>query len=169
MAESSPMLPSPDRAQKASSPWLLSCPPNCQVSHRSEAITSGKPKRPMILRTSWVIDPASRTVSTAPHNSVVMTMPPVPSSSRPKDCLPMAAVPSRMTTSSKVVQPINCTMFRITGRRAKWLPKVAPISPALERPLSQPSLAVHASSPEPTIEPSTMAKRASRLPTAGTR
>ena len=163
------MLPSPVRAQKSARPRLLSCAPNCQVSHSSETITNGRPNRLTILRTSRVIDPASRSVSTEPHNKVVITVPPVPSSGKPRDSRPIAAVPSRMTTSSKVVQPINCTIFRMTGRRAKWLPKVAAINPALDRPLSQPSLAVHASKPEPTMEPSRMAIIASRLPTDGTR
>ena len=50
---------------------------------------------------------------------VVMSIPLGPSMASPKDCLPMAAVPSRMMTSSNVVQPINCAMFNRTGKRAK--------------------------------------------------
>ena len=37
-------------------------------------------------------------------------------------CRAIASAPSRITTSSKVVQPINCTMFSTTGSRAKLLP-----------------------------------------------
>jgi len=34
----------------------------------------------------------------------------------------MASVPSRITTSLKVVQPMSWAMFSSTGRRAKLLP-----------------------------------------------
>jgi hypothetical protein len=68
------------------------------------------------------MEPASSASSTAPHSSVVSRPPRLPSSDQPKACLPMACVPSRMITSSKVVQPISCTMLSTTGSRAKALP-----------------------------------------------
>ena len=68
------------------------------------------------------IEPASKASSTAPHSSVVITVPSVLPSGRPNACCPMAWVLSRMMTSSNVVQPTSCTMFSTTGSRAKPRP-----------------------------------------------
>lgn len=165
MAESMPMLPSLVRAMKEVKPWVLATPMKCQLNHSSEPITKGKPTRLTNWRTNVSMEPVINRVSTPPHSKVGQMM----LNGVPKARSPMAAVPSRMTTSSKVVQPINCTMLSSTGRRAKALPNTRCISPALDRPLSQPSLAVEANKAEPTMEPTTMAMSASRAPMAGTK
>jgi hypothetical protein len=121
-APNMPMLPSPGRAQKASSPLACSRVANCQLSHSSDNTTSGRPKRLTKRRTSFTIEPASSASSTAPHSSVVSTPPQAVPIAAPNTDWPMACVPSRMTTSSKVVQPTSCTMFNSTGSRAKALP-----------------------------------------------
>jgi hypothetical protein len=81
----------------------------------------------------------------------------------------MAKVPSRITTNSNVVQPTNCRMLSSTGKRAKELPYTWCINPALDKPVSQAILATQPSRPAPNTEPSTMASKASWVPTAGTR
>ncbi len=92
-------------------------PRNCQLSHNSDRITSGSAKRPMNFRTSVTIEPVSRPISSRPKAIVTSA-----SGSATPARWPIASTPSRMTTISKVVQPISCTMFSSTGRRAKLLP-----------------------------------------------
>jgi hypothetical protein len=119
-----PMLPSPGRAQKASSPLACSRVANCQLSQSSDSTTSGRPKRLTKRRTSLTIEPASSASSTAPQSSVVSAPPQSVPGERQAEGLtwPIACVPSRMITSSKVVQPTSCTMLSSTGSRAKALP-----------------------------------------------
>ena len=165
MAESMPMLPLPGRSMKALKPCVLTTPMKCQVSHKSEAMTKGKPTRLTNWRTSLSMEPIMSRISTPPQSNVGPTTP----RSIPTAFWPMACVPSRMMTSSKVVHPISWAMLSNTGKRAKALPYTRCINPALDRPLSQPSFAVEASKAEPAMEPIKMAMIASRVPTAGTR
>ena len=113
------MPPAPGLFQMVLKPCALALPKNCQVSHSSDATTSGKPKRPINLRTSATMLPDISATKIAPSASVAAN------GNHPAakpDCLAIAAAPSRMMTSSNVVQPTSCTMFSSTGSLAKLEP-----------------------------------------------
>ena len=114
------ITPVPGLLQIALKPCALALPKNCHVSQSSETITSGKPKRPINLRTSVTIEPEISAINTAPHNSVASTGHQL--AAKPPDCRAIATVPSRITTSSNVVQPTSCTMLSSTGSFAKLEP-----------------------------------------------
>ena len=100
-ADKKPISPVPGLSQKACRPCACSKPRNCQLSHSKDSTTSGKPKRLTKLLTRPSMELIISKVSTPPHSSVVSTGEDQALSAA------MASVPSRITTNSNVVQPIN--------------------------------------------------------------
>ena len=101
------MPPAPGRFQMASQPLAWATPTKCQVSHSSESTTKGRPQRLMKPRTKPSRLPAIKAINTPPHRAVVSTSVSGDAGSKPQACFKMAAVPSRMTTSSNAVQPTS--------------------------------------------------------------
>ena len=112
------MPPAPGRFQMASQPLAWATPTKCQVSHSKDSTTRGKPQRLTKPRTKPSMLPAIKAINTPPHSAVVSTSVSGEAGSKPQACFKMAAVPSRITTSSNDVQPINCKMLSSTGKRA---------------------------------------------------
>ena len=70
MALSMLMLPSPSRLISVAKPAALAMARNCQLSHSSDAITSGNATRETMRRTSVTMEPLISSRITLPQNRV---------------------------------------------------------------------------------------------------